>query len=179
CRSAREHKLRHKTEVKPGTAVAYPSNVTLKNLYYFIFAPTLCYELRFPRTPTRRKSFMLKRAAELFTLSCIIAALFQQWVVPLLINSVEPFSTMNISHCVERVLKLAIPNHVIWLICFYTVFHSFLNLIAEILRFADRQFYLLVLIARCFANFHSFFCEIFTDNFFISKLVSFLIMCCV
>lgn len=42
----------------------------------------------------------------------------------------------------ERLLKLAIPNHVIWLINFYLIFHSLLNAIAEILRFADREFYL-------------------------------------
>ncbi|VDM50747.1 unnamed protein product [Toxocara canis] len=128
--------------VKINAPIAYPSNLTLGNLYYFVFAPTLCYELRFPRSPGRRKAFMIKRTAELFMLSFIIVALSQQWVVPLLRNSVEPFSTMNISRCIERILKLAIPNHVIWLICFYTVFHSFLNLLAEILRFADRQFYL-------------------------------------
>ncbi|VDN52087.1 unnamed protein product [Dracunculus medinensis] len=121
---------------------SYPNNINLKNLYYFIFAPTLCYEIRFPRSPNRRKSFMVKRSAELILLTIIIVALSQQWVIPLLRNSVEPFSTMKLDRCLERVLKLAVPNHVIWLICFYTIFHSALNLIAEILRFADRQFYL-------------------------------------
>lgn len=38
-------------------------------------------------------------------------------------------------------LLFQIPNHVIWLIMFYTLFHSMLNLAAEILRFGDRQFY--------------------------------------
>ncbi|VDK64930.1 unnamed protein product [Onchocerca ochengi] len=120
----------------------YPHNLTLQNLYYFIFAPTLCYELQFPRTNGRRKSFIMKRTAEFVCLTLIITALCQQWVVPLLRNSVEPFTTMNFSLCIERVLKLAVPNHIIWLIFFYTIFHSFLNLIAELTEFADRQFYL-------------------------------------
>jgi hypothetical protein len=30
--------------------VKYPDNLTLKDLFYFLFAPTLCYELNFPRT---------------------------------------------------------------------------------------------------------------------------------
>ncbi|VDN25434.1 unnamed protein product [Gongylonema pulchrum] len=117
-----------------------------ENLYYFVFAPTLCYESKFPRSRGRRKTFMLKRTAEVcflfIGLTLIIIALCQQWVAPLLRNSVEPFATMNLSLCIERVLKLAIPNHVIWLIFFYTIFHSLLNLIAEIMEFADRQFYL-------------------------------------
>ncbi|EJW84195.1 hypothetical protein WUBG_04893, partial [Wuchereria bancrofti] len=121
---------------------SYPRNLTLQNLYYFIFAPTLCYELQFPRTNGRRISFILKRTAEFGCLTLIIIALCQQWVAPLLRNSVEPFTTMNFGLCIERVLKLAVPNHVIWLISFYTTFHSLLNLIAELMEFADRQFYL-------------------------------------
>ncbi|VDN07347.1 unnamed protein product [Thelazia callipaeda] len=120
----------------------YPHNLTLPDLYYFIFAPTLCYELHFPRSNRCRKSFIMKRMAELICLTLIIVALCQQWVAPLLRNSVEPFTTMNFGLCIERVLKLAIPNHVIWLISFYTIFHSFLNLVAELMKFADRQFYL-------------------------------------
>ena len=30
-------------------AVTYPGNVTIGNMYYFFAAPTLCYELNFPR----------------------------------------------------------------------------------------------------------------------------------
>lgn len=45
--------------------VHYPDNLTLYDLYYFIFAPTLCYELDFPRTFAIRKRFLLKRMLEL------------------------------------------------------------------------------------------------------------------
>ncbi|KAL3985433.1 MBOAT membrane-bound O-acyltransferase family protein [Acanthocheilonema viteae] len=128
--------------LKKRNLLTYPHSLTLQNLYYFIFAPTLCYELQFPRTNGRRKSFIVKRTAEFGCLTLIIIALCQQWIVPLLRNSVEPFTTMNFSLCIERVLKLAVPNHVIWLISFYTTFHSLLNLIAELMEFADRQFYL-------------------------------------
>uniref|UniRef100_A0A915PQR6 diacylglycerol O-acyltransferase n=1 Tax=Setaria digitata TaxID=48799 RepID=A0A915PQR6_9BILA len=131
-----------KLKDREGNVFIYPYNLTLRNLYYFVFAPTLCYELRFPRTRGRRKSFIIKRTAEFACLTLIIIALCQQWVAPLLRNSVEPFTTMNFSLCVERVLKLAVPNHVIWLLSFYTIFHSLLNLIGEVMEFADRQFYL-------------------------------------
>lgn len=33
------------------------------------------------------------------------------------------------------------PNHLIWLCLFYLSFHSFLNLMGELLHFADRNFY--------------------------------------
>lgn len=67
--------------------------------------------------------------------------LLQQWIVPILQNSKLPFRESNILKIIERLLKLAVPNHVIWLVMFYTFFHSYLNVLAEILRFGDRQFY--------------------------------------
>ncbi|CAB3397671.1 unnamed protein product [Caenorhabditis bovis] len=122
-------------------AQLYQASLTLSNLYYFMFAPTLCYEFKFPRTHRIRKHFLIKRTVELIFLSFLIAALVQQWVVPTVRNSMKPMSEMEYSRCLERLLKLAVPNHVIWLIFFYTFFHSFLNLVAELLRFADREFY--------------------------------------
>lgn len=35
------------------------------DLYYFLFAPTLCYELNFPRSPRIRKRFLLRRLLEM------------------------------------------------------------------------------------------------------------------
>ncbi|KAJ1370987.1 hypothetical protein KIN20_032844 [Parelaphostrongylus tenuis] len=119
----------------------YPGNLTLCNLYYFMVAPTLCYELKFPLSVRRRKTFLIKRFIELVFLTFLIAALVQQWVVPIIHNSVGPLSEMEIGRSLERLLKLAIPNIIIWLIGFYTIFHSALNFIAEVLRFADREFY--------------------------------------
>ena len=34
-------------------------------LYYFLLAPTLCYELQFPRSPRIRKRFLLRRLCEM------------------------------------------------------------------------------------------------------------------
>ena len=45
--------------------VEYPSNLNLVDLYYFIFAPTLCYELNFPRSERIRKRFLTKRILEI------------------------------------------------------------------------------------------------------------------
>lgn len=67
--------------------------------------------------------------------------LIQQWIVPILRNSQTPFRETNILKIMERLLKLAVPNHIIWLMGFYCFFHSYLNVLAEILRFGDREFY--------------------------------------
>ena len=44
--------------------VKYPDNLTQTDLYYFLMAPTLCYELNFPRSKKIRVRFLLRRIAE-------------------------------------------------------------------------------------------------------------------
>ena len=41
----------------------------------------------------------------------------------------------------ERMLKLSLPTLYWWLAMFYTLFDLWLNVLAEILRFGDREFY--------------------------------------
>uniref|UniRef100_A0A7N6BA57 O-acyltransferase n=1 Tax=Anabas testudineus TaxID=64144 RepID=A0A7N6BA57_ANATE len=95
--------------------VCYPGNLTIRDMYYFVFAPTLCYELNFPRSPNIRMSFLLRR--------------------------LESYTDMDVSRMTERLLRLAVPNHLLWLMFFYWFFHSSMNFTAELLRFGDRQFY--------------------------------------
>lgn len=121
--------------------IQYPDNLTFKDLAYFLFAPTLCYELNFPRTTRIRKRFLLKRILEVVIGLNVVMALFQQWMIPSVRNSLVPFSHMDVPKATERLLKLAIPNHLVWLCLFYLTFHSFLNLTGELLHFADRNFY--------------------------------------
>ncbi|XP_038078310.1 diacylglycerol O-acyltransferase 1-like [Patiria miniata] len=127
--------------VEQSKLVKYPDNLNFKDLYYFAFAPTLCYELNFPRSPRIRKRFLLRRIIELLFLVHLSLGLVQQWIVPTVMNAIKPFSEMDLKRMVERILKLAVPNHFIWLMFFYFYFHSFLNIMAELLRFADREFY--------------------------------------
>ncbi|EDM15968.1 rCG59622, isoform CRA_a [Rattus norvegicus] len=121
--------------------VSYPDNLTYRDLYYFIFAPTLCYELNFPRSPRIRKRFLLRRVLEMLFFTQLQVGLIQQWMVPTIQNSMKPFKDMDYSRIIERLLKLAVPNHLIWLIFFYWLFHSCLNAVAELLQFGDREFY--------------------------------------
>ncbi|XP_071036199.1 diacylglycerol O-acyltransferase 1 isoform X2 [Parasteatoda tepidariorum] len=112
-----------------------------KDMMYYLFAPTLCYELNFPRSSRIRKRFLVKRVLEMVFLIQIILCLLQQWVVPTINNSFKPLQEMDYFRMIERLLKLAIPNHFIWLLLFYWLFHSSLNVVAEILKFGDRHFY--------------------------------------
>ncbi|XP_039110120.1 diacylglycerol O-acyltransferase 1 isoform X4 [Hyaena hyaena] len=123
------------------STVSYPDNLTYRDLYYFLLAPTLCYELNFPRSPRIRKRFLLRRLLEMLFLTQLQVGLIQQWMVPTIQNSMKPFKDMDYSRIIERLLKLAVPNHLIWLIFFYWFFHSCMNAVAELMQFGDREFY--------------------------------------
>jgi diacylglycerol O-acyltransferase-1 len=121
--------------------VVHPANLTVRDMAYFCLAPTLCYELNFPRTARVRKLFLLRRLAEVVIGTNLILALTQQWIVPVVINSLVPFSGSDLPLATERLIRLALPNHVIWLLGGFILFHSGLNIAGELLRFADRDFY--------------------------------------
>ncbi|XP_059089214.1 diacylglycerol O-acyltransferase 1-like isoform X2 [Tigriopus californicus] len=121
--------------------VHYPENLGIMDIYYFWLAPTLCYELNFPKMQRVRKLFLMRRVLEVIAGTNIALALIQQWIIPSVVNSLIPFSRLEFGNAAERLLKIAIPNHLIWLTWFYLIFHSFLNTMGEILGFADREFY--------------------------------------
>ena len=77
--------------------VQYPDNLSLKDIYYFWLAPTLCYELNFPRSGRIRKMFLLRRALEVLVGTNIALALAQQWIIPSVVNSLIPFSVIFFS----------------------------------------------------------------------------------
>uniref|UniRef100_A0A8C5EGF3 O-acyltransferase n=1 Tax=Gouania willdenowi TaxID=441366 RepID=A0A8C5EGF3_GOUWI len=114
---------------------------SLSYIYYFTFAPTLCYELNFPRSPNIRMSFMFRRLFEMLFFTQLLVGLTQQWMIPVIQSSMKPLEDMDLSRMTERLLRLAVPNHLLWLLFFYWFFHSSLNFTAELLRFGDRQFY--------------------------------------
>uniref|UniRef100_A0A672KG59 O-acyltransferase n=1 Tax=Sinocyclocheilus grahami TaxID=75366 RepID=A0A672KG59_SINGR len=116
-------------------------DLCFSDIYYFVFAPTLCYELNFPRSESIRMGFLLRRLFEMtYFISNVLSIVFQ-WMVPIIRSSMKPLQEMDYSRMTERLLRLAVPNHLIWLIFFYWFFHSSMNFVAELLRFGDREFY--------------------------------------
>ncbi|KAE8712543.1 Diacylglycerol O-acyltransferase 1 [Hibiscus syriacus] len=63
-----------------------------------------------------------------------------QYINPIVQNSQHPLKA-NLLYAIERILKLSVPNLYVWLCMFYSFFHIWLNILAELLRFGDREFY--------------------------------------
>ena len=130
-------------EALPGIykSCSYPNNITLRNLSYFWWAPTLVYQPVYPSTEKIRWDFVARRAVEFFILCVVIFVACAQYAVPLLQNSLDDISSLRLVNVLERVLKLSTISLVCWLAGFFALFQSFLNLLAELLRFGDREFY--------------------------------------
>lgn len=121
------------------------SNVTLSNLYYFWLAPTLTYQMAFPRTPCVRYWRIASLLALLFVSLSLGAYIVAQVTTPNLISLVKDLKATDGVYTFEILaeygLRLSIANTYCWLLLFYSYFHLYLNIWAEILRFGDRVFY--------------------------------------
>ncbi|KAI0480230.1 MBOAT, membrane-bound O-acyltransferase family-domain-containing protein [Xylariaceae sp. FL0804] len=119
----------------------YPQNITMGNLCYFWWAPTLVYQPVYPRTENIRWVFVLKRLAETAVLSVFIWFCSAQYAAPVLHNSLDKIDHLDLLSIIERLLKLSTISLVIWLAGFFAIFQSTLNALAEVMRFGDRSFY--------------------------------------
>lgn len=119
----------------------YPENITFGNLCYFWWAPTLVYQPVYPRNDKIRWIFVLKRSAEVLGLCVAMWILSAQYAAPTLQNSLTAIANRDVVATVERLLKLSTISLVIWLAGFFALFQSFLNALAEVMRFGDRSFY--------------------------------------
>jgi diacylglycerol O-acyltransferase-1 len=119
----------------------YPQNITMGNLCYFWWAPTLVYQPVYPRTDKIRWTFVFKRVTEGLCLSAFIWVLSAQYAAPVLQNSLDKMASLDFMSILERLLKLSTISLVIWLAGFFALFQSALNALAEVMRFGDRSFY--------------------------------------
>ncbi|KAG5547157.1 hypothetical protein RHGRI_012992 [Rhododendron griersonianum] len=118
----------------------YCYDVSFKSLVYFMVAPTLCYQTSYPRSACIRKGWVVRQVIKLVIFTGLMGFIVEQYINPIVKNSQHPLKG-NLLYAIERVLKLSVPNLYVWLCMFYCFFHLWLNILAELLRFGDREFY--------------------------------------
>ncbi|KAL7753436.1 hypothetical protein RI367_001211 [Sorochytrium milnesiophthora] len=142
----------YRTSIASYSSSPYPRNITLRNMLEFIAFPTLCYQPVYPRLPHYRLRKIFRYSAELVISASLMYFMVYQYVSPVLQNTVRYITdpstgAVNMSMTtavifVERLLKLSVNVIYIWLLMFYALFHCYLNLLAELTLFGDREFYL-------------------------------------
>ena len=122
--------------------VVYPENVTLRNILYFWIAPTLIYQIAFPKYPRVRVWKVVGILGRMIPILALFGFLVTQIVSPTLANLVKDLEANNGVYTAgmffDYWLKLAISNTYLWLLMFYFYFHLYLNLFAELTRWGDR-----------------------------------------
>lgn len=129
----------------------------MRDFAYFVAAPTLVYEPKFPRVRRRRWGFILRKSIEAALCLVMQYVLMRQFMLPVLqAPAAKPSSAAELdpsASSLQRMvslassfmfdqMKLAIPSMIVWLTGFYAIFHCWCGILAELLRFADRTFYL-------------------------------------
>ncbi|EAW08131.1 putative sterol o-acyltransferase (APE2) [Aspergillus clavatus NRRL 1] len=126
--------------------VTYPQNLTLGNYVDYIFCPTLCYELEYPRNKTRRWTELAAKTLAVFGCIFLLTLTSEEFILPVL--SEASVQLHNVQGATEKSLILAetismllFPFMITFLLVFLVIFEYVLGAFAEITCFADRQFY--------------------------------------
>lgn len=126
--------------------VTYPQNLTLANYVDYIFCPTLCYELEYPRNKETQWTEVAFKTLAVFGCIFLLTHISEEFIVPVLSDAsvnlqvVESTSEKALI-LAETVSMLMFPFMVILLLVFLVIFEYVLGAFGEITRFADRHFY--------------------------------------
>lgn len=121
--------------------VVYPDNLYAADIWYFMLAPTLCYEINFPQRPKIRKWFLFWITLEVIIIPLLGMTLLNQWALPIMAVTAKAYNEMDMWELFKAYIDLVVWNTVFWIMMSFWLFHSTLNWLGEVLRFADRDFY--------------------------------------
>ncbi|XP_072763607.1 sterol O-acyltransferase 1 [Anoplolepis gracilipes] len=124
---------------KPHSDVSQPSGPGFSQYLYFLFAPTLVYRDKYPRTNTIRWIVVIKNFIEVGLVIFYLAFILERLVRPVY----KIFGTQYIEpkSIVKNIIEASIPGILFFVSGNYLLLHAWMNAWAEMLRFADRLFY--------------------------------------
>lgn len=126
--------------------ISYPRNLRIGNYVDYLFCPTLCYELEYPRRRERRWMEITYKAMAVFGCIFLLTLTSEEFIVPVLSEAhtqLESFSSFWDKALIlaETISMLLFPFMVTFLLVFLVIFEYILGAFAELTRFADRHFY--------------------------------------
>jgi sterol O-acyltransferase len=113
---------------------SYPQNINYKNFFYFLLAPTFCYQETYPSSGEFRPVYFILKLLKAFFCLTLIYYVYSESIEPVLFNLLTTPLLMLL-------IELYFPITLFCLICFYLIFECILAGYAELANFGDRQFY--------------------------------------
>ncbi|THC90861.1 hypothetical protein EYZ11_009674 [Aspergillus tanneri] len=126
--------------------VTYPQNLTLCNYVDYMFCPTLCYELEYPRSQNRRWTEIGFKTLAVFGCIFLLTLISEEFILPVLSEAnAQLHAVNNVADkaliLAESISMLLFPFTITFLLVFLVIFEYVLGAFAEITCFADRHFY--------------------------------------
>ncbi|XP_055591079.1 sterol O-acyltransferase 1-like [Uranotaenia lowii] len=106
---------------------------------YFLFVPPLVYSDEYPRTERIRWAVVGKHVFEVIGVIFYISFLLERFLNPTFYNFGK--EDISLGHLILSIFRSIIPAFLICVFLFYCMLHSWMNVVSELLRFADRMFY--------------------------------------
>lgn len=125
---------------------AYPNNLTLANHYEYIVLPTVVYELEYPRSGSINWYYAAEKMMACFGVIFVMIMISQAFIYPVVMDTVRmkeegvPLAK-RFRQFPWMLLDLIFPFMMEYLLAWYLIWETILNLLAELTYFADRSFY--------------------------------------
>ena len=121
----------------PMGSVTYPKNLTWWNYVDYIFCPTLCYELEYPRTDGIVWSELGYKVLAVFGVIFLLTITSEEFILPVMTESAARLETaQNFSEIAlivgESISMLLFPFMITFLLVFLVIFEYVLGAFAEI-----------------------------------------------
>lgn len=128
------------------THLLFPSNINFCDFFMYTMYPTVLYTLVFARREKIRWLFVFEKVAALVGIIFVMLLIAEYNLFSTIMNcnNMRPLNISFYEKChlfVITVLDLVLPMFLEYLLTFYLIWHVILNLIAELTRYADRDFY--------------------------------------
>eukprot|EP01116_Phalansterium_solitarium_P023464 TRINITY_DN8228_c0_g1_i1.p1 TRINITY_DN8228_c0_g1~~TRINITY_DN8228_c0_g1_i1.p1 ORF type:complete len:641 (-),score=238.70 TRINITY_DN8228_c0_g1_i1:95-2017(-) len=117
-------------------ANVFPRNVTLSNYFEFLWFPCLVYQTSYPRNKSINWRFVFRQSLDFAMCILYIYAVFVRYIQPYLHEMKGDYKTLLLG-----IFKVMLPGMALAMLSFMMLLHSWMNVFAEITRFADRRFY--------------------------------------
>ncbi|EMG47199.1 ARE2 Sterol O-acyltransferase 2 [Candida maltosa Xu316] len=131
-------------ELEEDGLITFPNNITLHNFFEFSMYPTLVYTLNFPRTERIRWSYAIGKILGIFGIIFLMITIAENSLYPVVLRC-EVARTLPAHERVIQYFLILIdmipPFFMEYILTFFLIWDEILNAIAELSRFADRDFY--------------------------------------
>ncbi|KAI1493256.1 sterol o-acyltransferase-like protein [Biscogniauxia mediterranea] len=126
--------------------VTYPRNLTWSNYIDFLFCPTLCYELEYPRNKSINWTSLIAKIVATFGCIFLLTVISEEFILPVLQESrgrLDAVSSLSETLLIvaETISWLLFPFMLTFLLVFLVIFEYVLGAFGEMTRFGDRHFY--------------------------------------